>query len=627
MRPSRRARPYVGGIRLPLRSVQVIEALFERQVRRTPRAVACLDAWSVRTYEELDRRSARLAGALRGAGVGNGECVAVCVPRSCDMLAAWLAAVRAGGVYVPIDVNHPLSRQRTIVEHCGARVLLTDVVDDGLAVGFSGDVFGTAESGTGSSTGISPSRAPDADCPLAVIYTSGTTGTPKGVRISARSVLNRLEWMWRNYPFRPGDVSLMHRSCAVIGFLWDAFGPLLRGVPSVIADTGQARDPRSLCRLGEDHGVTHLSAVPSVVRTLLDAGASSDSWPTLQVVVTGGEPVPVGLVDDWRAAFPGAHLLNVYGATEASAATAVDLSTWSGGAPRAPVGRPLDGVRVYVVDADMQPVPTGAVGHVCLAGACLASGYLHESGCGATGFRERPASMPETLVYLTGDSGRLDPDGSLEVTGRIDQQVKVRGFRVEPEEVEAQALTLPAVRGCAVVQDAAGDLVAFVAVADAAVDAVQRAFEERLPFYAVPSRTIAVDHLPRLAGGKIDRVRLTRKASRGRALASADMPGNDIERRVLSVWQDVLGLECGMNDPFLTLGGNSLKAMQLAARTASILGERVTVAAIFEHSTARRVTEACVSPAGLDHPRSAASPHGDVGSSGPRRVVRNRGSG
>ncbi|MEW5925956.1 MAG: amino acid adenylation domain-containing protein [Gemmatimonadota bacterium] len=583
-----------------------LHELFAGQAARTPDAAALGWGGERVTYAQLDRRSARLAGALRRRGVGPEVRVGVCMQRTPEVVVALLAVLRAGGAYVPMDPAYPAERLRHVLADSGAALLLADPAAAERLGGCGVEavlVDPGAEADDGADAG---SAAAAAGCPLFpvpcslslayVVYTSGSTGTPKGVLGTHRGIVNRLAWMWGAYPFAAGEVCCQKTSLAFVDSVWEVFGPLLAGVPSVLVPDEDARDPEALAALLSRHGVTRVVLVPSLLRALLDAHPDlGERCPRLRLVVSSGEELPPGLARRFAEAVPGATLLNLYGSSEVAAdSTHHALAAGAAGEGRVPIGRPIRNTRVYVADAAMQPLPPGAAGELYVAGDGVARGYMGNPAATAERFVPDPfASAPGGRMYRTGDRARWTPGGELEYLGRADRQVKVRGFRIEPREVEAALAAHPEVREAAVAvrEDAPGDrrLVGYVvpAAGSGAAPAELRAhLAARLPEYMVPSAFVVLDRMPLNANGKVDRRALPAPEPGSGAGAGYVAPATAAEEVLAGIWAEVLGTETvGARDSFFELGGHSLLATQVVSRARQAFGVEVPLRALFEAPT------------------------------------------
>ncbi len=454
-----------------------LPGLFERQVARTPDAVAVSFEGATLSYGELNRQANRLAHHLIGRGIGPESVVALALPRSPALVVALLAVLKAGAAYLPLDLDYPPERLRFMLEDAapacivrtaagaaggadlaaditrgahGARVLCLD--DPAMA----DELLASPATNPADTQRTRPLRPQH---PAYVLYTSGSTGRPKGVAGTCLALLNRLRWDVRE---AGADTVYAQRTTPnFIDFLWEVLSPLFAGHRLVIVPASVGRDLDGLIDLLAAERVTRIVLVPSLLRALLDEGRElARRLPSLRYWSCGGEALPPALADRFRQALPEALLVNLYGTSEFwDAAGWIDAEIAGAGGASVPIGRPLPGVQVYVLDAWLQPVPAGGVGELYVAGAGLARGYLHRPGLTAERFVANPFGAPGERMYRTGDLARwrLDADGVLDYLGRADHQVKLRGFRIEPGEIEAALARHPAVKEAAVVarEDAA----------------------------------------------------------------------------------------------------------------------------------------------------------------------------
>jgi natural product biosynthesis luciferase-like monooxygenase protein/amino acid adenylation domain-containing protein/HAD superfamily phosphatase (TIGR01681 family) len=447
-----------------------LHQLFEAQVARIPAAVALVFEDQQLTYAELNRRANQLAHYLRSLGIGPDVRVGICVERSPLLVVAVLATLKAGGTYVPLDPAYPAERLAFMLADSQAMVLLTTQAPGAAAQRFSssGSVFSgqiidlAADWHTIAQE--SPKNLDNAttpDQPAYVIYTSGSTGLPKGVLGPHRGTINRLHWMWTTYPFEDGEVCCQKTAASFVDSIWELFGPLLQGVPTVVIPDLALKDPALLVQTLAERHVTRIVLVPSLLRTLL--GAYSDLMerlPRLKYWVTSGETLSLELCQQFQERMPDRILSNLYGSSEvAGDATWYDATLHR--APQSvPIGRPISNMQIYVLDAALQPVPVGVPGELYVGGVGLARGYHNRPELTAERFVPNPfgtlndTAAPaafEDRLYKTGDLGRYLSDGNIEFLGRIDHQVKIRGYRIEPGEVEATLRQHPNVREAAVV--------------------------------------------------------------------------------------------------------------------------------------------------------------------------------
>ena len=567
---------------------QTLPALFAAPAAAAPDAVAVACGDVCLTYAELDAASSRLARHLIGQGTGPESVVAVLMGRSVELAVALLAVVKAGAAYLPIDPAYPAERIAFTLADAEPVLVLADQAS---AAAVPGDAPRLVLDDPGTATRLACYDGDDLPSahgagplrpghPAYVIYTSGSTGQPKGVVASHRSVVNRLTWMWREYPYADGEVSGHTTALGFGDSVWQLFGPLLRGVPVVIAVEEDLRDTRRLIGLIERAGVTRLVTVPSLLAAMLGAVAEDPArLARLRWWTVSGEELPAGLLAGFRTALPATGLLNLYGSTEVMAdATAFECPADPAGLAVVPIGAPIANAQVYVLDGWLEPVPPGVPGELYVAGAGLARGYGHQPRLTAERFTACPHGAPGQRMYRTGDLARWTDDGQLEYLGRVDDQVKIRGFRVEPGEIAAALAACPGVARAAVIarEDIPGDkrLAGYIVPApDAAGDpaglatAAREFAAARLPGYMVPSAVLALDALPLTVNGKLDRRALPAPDYAAGADVSRRGPATVAEELICAAFAEVLGLDrVGPEDSFFELGGHSLLAVSLAER-------------------------------------------------------------
>ncbi|MFC6092694.1 amino acid adenylation domain-containing protein [Saccharothrix lopnurensis] len=537
------------------------------------------------TYAELDVRARRYAALLRAHGVTRGSAVALCLPRTPDLVAAVLGVWRAGAAYVPLDPGWPADRLALMLADSGAAVL---VADGERRPAFDGTVLRPADA-DGREPDDSPCPASGEDLAY-VIYTSGSTGTPKGVEVPHRAVVNLLVSFQELFALSPADrlaaVTTLSFDISVLELLL----PLTAGAEVLVVPTEVAGDGAALRRLLVERGVTALQATPATWRLLHAAGGVPTGVVTR---VCGGEALPRDLADDL---LDGDGLLwNAYGPTE----TTVWSSTGLVEPSPAPVvlGPPIGNTRLYVLGPGLEPVPPGVVGELHIGGAGVARGYRARPGLTGARFVPDPfARRPGQRLYATGDLVRHRSDGSLEFLGRADHQVKVRGFRIEPGEVEAALLATGEVRE-AVVLAVDERLVAYVVPGGVGADGLwprlRARLAERLPDYMLPATAVVLDAFPLTPNGKTDRNALP--APVWDAGVERVEPRDDVERVLAGIWAEVLEVpEVGVHDDFFALGGHSLLAAKALARVHGAFSVAVPIGRMFAAPTVAGVAEALV---------------------------------
>ncbi|PJM91998.1 non-ribosomal peptide synthetase [Streptomyces sp. CB01373] len=585
-----------------------LTALFERQVRANPTAVALTDGEVSLTYGELNTRANRLAHALIDRGVGPEQRVALALPRSAEQVVAVLAVLKAGGAYLPVDPQYPAARIAYLLQDARPALLVTtsrigdlpgvDPVDRLLLD--AADLDGLPD--TDPEVPLDPGHA------AYVIYTSGSTGDPKGVVVPHRNVVRLFGTTERLFGFSAEDVWTLFHSYAFDFSVWELWGPLLYGGRLVVVDHDTSRSPGRFLELLAGERVTVLNQTPSAFYQLMQADAEAPETGrslALRTVVFGGEALEHARLASWYERHPddAPRLVNMYGITETTVHVtyaALDGAETAAGQ----VGAAIPDLRTYVLDAHLRPVAPGVPGELYVAGAGLARGYLNRPGLTAGRFVADPFGPPGSRMYRSGDVVRRAVDGSLRYVGRADQQVKVRGFRIELGEIEAVLAAHPGMAQVAVLarQDRADDtrLVAYLvpAAGTAPSSAELRAhLRERLPEYMVPSAFVMLDALPLTANGKLDHRALP--APDLAPAATARAPRSPQEQILCELFAEVLGVaSAGVEDDFFDLGGHSLLATRLAARIRATLGVEMPLRTLFEAPT----------PAGLAAALVAAGP-------------------
>ncbi|MGW2834864.1 amino acid adenylation domain-containing protein [Streptomyces sp. NPDC001286] len=566
-----------------------VPALFEARAAATPDAVAVISADESLTYRETDRRADRLARGLAARGIGPESLVAVALPRTPDLVVALLGVLKAGAGYLPIDPEYPSARLEFLLSDAAPSLILTapgsaDVLPD------TGIPTTTLAELTEPDAGSAHPVAARPENVAYVMYTSGSTGRPKGVTITHRNVTSVLPGLVDALGVRPGMRMLASASVNFDVSVYEIFATLSHG--------GSVELVRDVLALGErDTWSTDVvNSVPSAFAELLDELPGRINP---KAFVFAGEGLPGSLVDRVRAAFPGARVVNGYGQTESFYATAYTLGAgeqFTGGAS-APIGRPLRYGRAYVLGTGLRPVPPGVVGELYVAGASLGRGYLGQAGLTAERFVPDPFGPAGSRMYRTGDLARWTADGQLAYVGRGDGQVKIRGVRVEPAEVEAALVAHPDVEQALVIArrspaggaSASAYLAAYVVPAGSEPPRDLRGYmSAKLPDHLVPSAFVTLDRLPLLPNGKADRSALPEPEFAGVPYRA---PRNTVEEVLCRLFAEVLGVErVGIDDDFLVRGGHSLLATRLVNRIRAELGAEVRVGRVFDAPTVARLS-------------------------------------
>ncbi|OOW02514.1 non-ribosomal peptide synthetase [Pseudomonas sp. MF6394] len=533
------------------------------------------------TFAQLHTQANRLAHYLRDKGVGPDVCVAIAAERSPQLLIGLLAIIKAGGAYVPLDPDYPAERLAYMLKDSGVQLLLTQTALLPQLPSAEGVCVIAMDSLHLDSW---PTQAPGlhlhGDNLAYVIYTSGSTGQPKGVGNTHGALAERLQWMQATYQLNDTDVLMQKAPISFDVSVWECFWPLITGCRLVLAGPGEHRDPHRIAQLVQEHGVTTLHFVPPLLQLFIDEPLVAECT-SLRRLFSGGEALPAELRNRVLARLPAVQLHNRYGPTE----TAINVTHWQCAASdgeRSPIGRPLGNVICRVLDEQLNPLPAGVPGELCIGGIGLARGYLGRAGLTAERFVADPLGAAGTRLYRTGDRARWNADGVLEYLGRLDQQVKLRGFRVEPEEIEARLLALAGIAQAVVlVRDA--QLIGYY-TADAELDeqTVKIALAAELPEYMVPALLMRLDAMPLSPSGKLDRRALPEPVWQTREHVEPHTP---LQLQIAAIWREVLGLpRISLRDDFFALGGHSLLATQIISRTRQACDVELPLRTLFEAS-------------------------------------------
>nr|WP_161974662.1 non-ribosomal peptide synthetase [Albitalea terrae] len=583
-----------------------IHELFEKQVQRTPQAVAVVCGSESLSYAELNRRANRLAHFLRACGVGPDARVALCVERGIDMVTAVLAILKAGGAYVPLDPAYPAERLAWTIEDSAPALLLTHAAVGAdlqarlrleMAAGGGAPVLDlvTDASAWQQQPDSNPARSGLSPRHLAyVIYTSGSTGRPKGVAMPHRPLVNLVSWQCANTP-----APLRTLQFAALGFdvaFQEIFTTLCAGAELHLIDSDLRLDFKRLFSYVCERRVERLFLPCVALQHLAEAAlASGGDGSALREVITAGEQLRITpAIGGMFTRLAACRLHNHYGPTETHVVTAFVLDGEPAGWPALPpIGRPVANSQVYVLDAQRQPVPRGSVGELYLAGTCVARGYLNQDGLTQERFVADPFSArPGARMYKTGDRARHLPDGNIEFLGRNDFQLKIRGFRVEPGEIESRLARYPGIGDTVVVarEDSPGDrrLVAYyTADGQAAIggELLRGHLAGQLPEYMLPSAYVRLDALPLSPNGKLDRDALPVPGVADSGAQAYEAPVGQIEETLAQIWAEVLKQErVGRHDHFFEIGGHSLLAVTLIERMRQA-GVEADVRALFATPT------------------------------------------
>lgn len=581
----------------PDTGADLIHQGFQRQVLKTPEAPAVIFEERTLTYAELNRRANRLARCLQKHGLGPDRLAAVCLERSTEMVVALLAVLKAGGGYVPIDPHYPPQRMDHILKDSRPAVMITRGASAQMLSGLYPAPLIVLPDDLGPATpmdGENPDSFAKAQNIAYVIYTSGSTGVPKGVMIPHGAIANHMQWMQARFALTPEDRVLQKTPAGFDASVWEFYAPLLAGAVLVMARPGGDHDPEYLIRIVKEQKITVLQMVPSVLRLLLKEVRPGECR-TLRRVFCGGEILPPGLQERFFATLP-ARLVNLYGPTEAC----ID-ATFHVCAPDRPItiGRPIRNLNAYILDPALRPLPPGMPGELHIGGKGLARGYLNRPDLTAAAFIPHPfAAAPGERLYKTGDLARHTETGDIEFLGRLDNQFKINGVRIEAGEIEHILMEHPHVRDAAVTAGRrAGNrphLTAYVApisqTSDAGSremlrDALRSHLKAFLPAYMIPYHFVFMETLPRLPSGKLNRNVLP-ATEPSAPVQDRPIPQDAMTELLTTIWEEVLQQDgVGNRDDFFSLGGNSLLVTRVISRVRRALGREVPVRLLFDHPT------------------------------------------
>jgi amino acid adenylation domain-containing protein len=579
-----------------------IHQLFEEQAERTPEADALIYNGDRLSYRDLNGRANQLAHALRCLGVGSEVRVGICVEPSHEMIIGVLGILKAGGTYVPLDPISPPERLRYMLENAGAAVLLTHerLRSQLPAVGIPTICLDTAGADIARERADNLSSSAISAHLSHVIYTSGSTGRPKGVMVAHSSVVNL--WAAIDQAIYAPFARRRLRGCLIAPLSFDGsireYLLLLRGHTLIIAPQEFRRNGEALLAYLRDNAVDEFYCTPSQLQLLIAAGLLNQTEYAPALVLLGGEQIQAPL---WQLLAKQQRTVyyNIYGPTECTVDST--LTRITGGPARPTIGRPLGNVESYILDRQLNPTPIGVPGELYIGGHGLARGYINDPQQTAEKFIPHPFSADAgARLYRTGDLARYLPDGNIDFLGRVDHLIKIRGFSIEPGEIEAAICAHPAVRTATVVahgvDGAELQVVAyFVPVPDAPLTITElRAFlKEHLPYYMLPVAFVPLDSLPVTANGKVDYRALPPLDQARTALGVAyQSPGNTVEAMLAEIWGKVLGIDqIGVQDNFFDLGGSSLSIVRVRALIAQQLGVDIPIVKLFHYPTIQSLAE------------------------------------
>ncbi|QIW80197.1 non-ribosomal peptide synthetase [Bacillus tequilensis] len=589
--------------------VPTLHGLFERQAAVTPERPAIRFSGGLLTYAELDLYASRLAAHLAARGVTKESIVGVLSERSPDMLIAVLAVLKAGGAYLPLDPAYPKERLSYMLKDSGAALLLTQRGCS--APNFSGETLEIDMTSLAGEKAENHVFTPADSGSLAyVIYTSGSTGQPKGVAVEHRQAVSFLTGMQHQFALQEDDIVMVKTSFSFDASVWQLFWWSLSGASAYLLPPGWEKDPALIVKAIHQERITTVHFIPAMLNSFLDQAEIErlSNGTNLKRVFAGGEPLAPHMAARFASVLPHVSLIHGYGPTEATVDAAFYMLDPERDTDRLriPIGKPVPGARLYVLDPHLAVQPTGVAGELYIAGAGVARGYLNRPALTAERFLEDPF-YPGEHMYKTGDVARWLPDGNIEFIGRLDDQAKIRGYRIEPGEIEAALRSIEGIKEAAVtVRTDSGETELCAYIEGLRRNEVRAQLERQLPGYMIPAHLIEVEQWPVTPSGKLDRNALP--APDGAADAETyTAPRNVTEIKLAQLWEDVLkNGPVGIHDNFFDRGGHSLKATALVSRISKEFDVQVPLKDVFAHPTVEGL--ASVIREGTDSPYEAMKP-------------------
>ena len=568
--------------------MQALHEIFEQQARQVPDRVAVSFGDARLTYDELNDRANAIAARLAAAGAGPGKNVGLCMSRGTELIAGLLGILKSGSAYVPLDPAYPRDRLAHMLDRAAPRLILSNATDAAALPASAAQIIDSENIAPGSHD--NPGVTVGADDLCYVIFTSGSTGKPKGVMVSHGNVTRLFPQLIEQLALNAEDRWTLFHSVAFGFSVWEIFGALLSGAELVIVPDTARADPRALGELLRQR-ISVVSITPSAFRQVLLDPACEATSESLRYIVFSGEALHRDDLQRWRERHPhGPALVNSYAITETGGQVALRVCDAADDAAPANIGLPLDDTPVWILDDKLSPVRAGETGELCVGGPGIAQGYLQEAELTAAAFVDIEIDGVAQRIYRTGDLARRLDDGSIEFAGRADNQVKIRGHRIEPGEIETVLAAHAAVDECVVVPQPSGGgyrLVAYMVAAEEAETEWRGLAADALPDYMLPSAYVQLDRLPLNPAGKLDREALPLPGSARPALGNDYVAAEtSLQQTVTATWERELGIApVGIHDDFFQLGGDSILALRITTALREQLGEYIYLSALLQSPT------------------------------------------
>ena len=581
------------GLQASIPSLSLLH-LFEEQARQTPNQDALIFGDTVITYDRLNKKSNRFARYLMDCNIRPGKCIPLFMSRGIDMIVAILAVWKAGCYYIPLDKNDAQERIHIILKESEAEDCISDEelgfvsksCRQHIITNINKDALYSADYDE------NPDLLFNGEELSYIIYTSGSTGTPKGVMLCQRNIANSLVWRKKEYNLGQSDVVLQLFSYTFDGFITSLFTPIISGSSVVILNDDSARCAQRLCEAIELYKVTHFISVPSLFDAILEC-ANPQMLRTLKIVTLAGDVASANLIARSIEKVPGLEFVNEYGPTEDAVVATYNRPMNASSAHF--IGKPIDNTNVYILDSQLNLLPKGIYGEIFISGHGLAKGYLKNDELTNEKFFYHSMLNNERL-YRSGDIGRWRPEGTIEMKGRKDNQINLRGFRIETDEIRYQLLAMEQVEEAYILvtgQSISRMLCAVLKVWGGVTENdIRMHITQRLPYYMIPQHYIFIDHIPANTNGKVDMSRLAQMANESLQCNNRHDPKGDIEIQLCEIWKEILGLaEVGASDNFFVMGGHSLKATGLLSKISTTFHVNLPLNQIFETPTIKQLAK------------------------------------
>ncbi|MFV8987934.1 amino acid adenylation domain-containing protein [Serratia fonticola] len=586
-------------------SENIVHAKFMQQSNNSPNSIALRCDKHKLTYRQLDHYTNALAAQLISRGVQPGDIIGVYLNKGLDLVISLLGILKAGACYLPLDPYYPVRRLAYMIGHANTKLVITDTAPEAVlnVNALRCEWLDITRLDLTVPVALTLPKVSD-DHLCYVMYTSGSTGTPKGVMVSHRTVVHYLEWMQAAFHLRQNDVVLNQSSFSFDVSVWEIFWPLTTGASCALIAEEKKYDPSLIANFIQNHQVSVAQFVPTALRIIVDAGVVANCR-TLTHIFSGGEALPQSLVDDLGQQFSG-QIHNLYGPTEAT----IFACHWScrpgERESMVPIGRPIPHACAYVLDEQLRPVPTGCCGELYLGGDILAKGYLHAEALTDERFVDNPfTGADDNKMYRTGDWVRLLDDGVLAFIGRVDDQIKLRGHRIELAEIETHLQALPQISHAAVIVETppgknTPTLSAFYVPRHQQpvnIQELKSCLAKSLPFFMVPSRFISLRKMPVHPNGKVDKSNLhsyEQKDEEDMNEIKAKM-NTEVEAEIISVWRKVLNNKnLSAKDNFFDAGGNSLLMSKVHREIKDKFSTPVSIMDLFQYPTVQMLSQRIV---------------------------------